>query len=542
MEERHLRRVMVEVDQTVRRLADDDRAIGPDHLTRELQHRQALGHREVLEHGVQQEDVHLAAPSGHRVEDLIQRMELELDVVDAPPAKLLLVRARSSPRRCRRRSPSRRARRTRSSPRRCRTRIRAPSCRRAGPSARSTGSGTRRRGGVGAPSCWDPRRQRRRRRSDPGPERSGPAARALAGPRGRPQRSTCLRSVRAASGAASSSRDARFSASRQRSSSAVICASRSATRASADAAAESALPSRARASRAFSRRSAASACFMPSDQRLKSGAPLQLHAPVVDRRRSSAVVDVHAEDEMVRVLGLVAIARRSSATSVSRAPAGQISEPSARNWGSITRRRKPRERPDRLVVAEVGEVERILLAERLAVRHRQDHPQYRSRRWRAQQRQGPVEFGQVLQPLEADDHVEALRERLALQVLDGVGQLEARVRRSRATVACASSIVAASLSTPTTSLARAARISRPVAAAAAEVEHPHGPRTAAPRTRSAVDARTRASCPPARPPGVRRSTTSIWISFSRSSARISPSRRGRRAARSGPASDSSWTR
>ena len=89
MEERHLRRVVVEVDQPIRGLADDDRAIGADDVSRELQDREALGHGEVLEHGIQQEDVDLATSGGHRAEDLGQRMELELDVVDASGAKLL---------------------------------------------------------------------------------------------------------------------------------------------------------------------------------------------------------------------------------------------------------------------------------------------------------------------------------------------------------------------------------------------------------------------------------------------------------------------
>ncbi len=116
--------------------------------------------------------------------------------------------------------------------------------------------------------------------------------------------------------------------------------------------------------------------------RLKAGAACSCMRPC-RRRRDLGLGEADADDEVVRVGGLVAVGEVQRDVGASVACAGTISEPSARNCGRITVCGKAAKACTRLLVAEVGEVERVLLVEQLAVRHRDDERGCRRRRARA---------------------------------------------------------------------------------------------------------------------------------------------------------------
>jgi hypothetical protein len=71
------------VDKAVRRLADDDHAVAVHNPPRQRENVQALLNAQVLEHGVEQEDVALTGRSARRGRDLLRRAVMELGVGQA---------------------------------------------------------------------------------------------------------------------------------------------------------------------------------------------------------------------------------------------------------------------------------------------------------------------------------------------------------------------------------------------------------------------------------------------------------------------------
>ncbi len=72
--------MVVKGEEPVRRLADDDHAVGRGRLAGEGQDLEALVERQVLEHRVEQEDVDLAGSRGDGGDDLARGVVVQLDV------------------------------------------------------------------------------------------------------------------------------------------------------------------------------------------------------------------------------------------------------------------------------------------------------------------------------------------------------------------------------------------------------------------------------------------------------------------------------